>query len=76
MNLGSSHEISIKDLTETIVRLVGFSGDILWDKTKPNGQPRRKLDVSKAKEFFGFSAETSFEVGLRAAIEWYLANRR
>ena len=76
VNLGSSHEISIKDLTETITRLVGFPGDIFWDTTKPNGQPRRKLDVSRAKEFFGFSAETSFEVGLRATIEWYLANRQ
>ena len=75
VNLGSSHEISIKDLTEAITRLVGFPGDIFWDKTKPNGQPRRKLDVSRAKEFFGFSAETSFEEGLKATIEWYVASR-
>jgi GDP-L-fucose synthase len=49
-------------------------GRIVWDTTKPNGQPRRKLDVSRAKELFGFLAETSFEVGVKATIEWYLAN--
>jgi GDP-L-fucose synthase len=75
VNLGSAFEISIKDLVETIARLTGFSGEIIWDTTKPNGQPRRKLDVSRAKQFFGFSAETSFEEGLKATIEWYVSNR-
>jgi GDP-L-fucose synthase len=72
---GSESEISIKDLTETIARLTGFSGNIVWDTSKPNGQPRRKLDVTRAKELFGFSAETSFEEGLKATIDWYLSNR-
>ena len=74
VNLGSAFEISIKELVEKVAQLTQFRGRIVWDKTKPNGQPRRKLDVSRAKELFGFSAETSFEVGLRATIEWYLAN--
>jgi len=76
VNLGSTFEISIKDLIETIARLTGFAGDIIWDKEKPNGQPRRKLDVSRAKAHFGFSAETSFEEGLKATIDWYLSNRK
>jgi GDP-L-fucose synthase len=75
VNLGSAYEISIKELTETIARLTGFPGKIVWDTTKPNGQPRRKLDVSRAKEFFGFSAETSFEAGLAETVRWYLAHR-
>jgi len=56
--------------------LTGFSGEIIWDESKPNGQPRRKLNVSRAKEHFGFSAETSFEEGLKATIDWYLSNRK
>jgi GDP-L-fucose synthase len=72
VNLGSSFEISIKDLTETIARLTGFEGRIVWDTAKPNGQPRRKLDVSRARERFGFEARTSFEDGLRRTIAWYL----
>ncbi len=75
VNLGSSHEISIKDLVENIARITGFQGEIVWDSTKPNGQPRRKLDVSRAKEYFGFSAGTSFEEGLKATVFWYLTNR-
>ncbi len=61
VNLGSSHEISIKELTETIARLVGFTGSVVWDTSKPNGQPRRKLDVTKAQEYFGFVAKTSLK---------------
>ena len=72
VNLGSSFEISIKDLTETIAHLTGFEGTIVWDTSKPNGQPRRKLDVSRAQERFGFEARTSFEEGLRRTIAWYL----
>jgi GDP-L-fucose synthase len=75
VNIGSAFEISIKDLTETIARLTGFKGEIRWDATKPNGQPRRKLDVSRAEQKFGFRSTTTFEVGLRETIDWYLANR-
>jgi GDP-L-fucose synthase len=73
VNLGSAFEISIKELTETIVRLTGFKGQIVWDRTKPNGQPRRKLDVSLAEKEFGFRAQTNFEEGLRKTIEWFFA---
>jgi GDP-L-fucose synthase len=71
VNLGSSFEISIKDLLQTIVRLTGFQGQIIWDTSKPNGQPRRKLDVSRARELFGFTAQTTFEDGLRRTVDWY-----
>ncbi len=71
VNLGSAFEISIKDLLETIVRLTGFEGEIIWDTSKPNGQPRRKLDVTRAREWFGFESWTSFEDGLRETIAWY-----
>ena len=71
VNLGSAFEISIKDLAELIVKLTGFGGKIVWDTTQPNGQPRRKLDTTRAKEFFGFEAGVSFEEGLRRTIEWY-----
>ena len=71
VNLGSSFEISIKDLVETIRNIVGFEGDIIWDTDKPNGQPRRKLDTSRAKELFGFESQVTFEEGLRRTIEWY-----
>ncbi|MBX7234895.1 MAG: GDP-L-fucose synthase [Caldilineales bacterium] len=72
VNLGSAFEISIKDLTETIARLTGFAGRIVWDTSKPNGQPWRKLDVSRARERFGFESQTSFDDGLRRTIEWYV----
>ena len=75
VNIGSSFEISIKELTELIARLTGFEGQVRWDTSKPNGQPRRKLDTTRAKEYFGFSARTNFEDGLRKTINWYLANR-
>lgn len=74
-NLGSGLEISIKDLAETIARLTGFSGEIVWDTSKPNGQPRRALDISRAEEYFGFRAKMPFEEGLRRTIEWYRAHR-
>lgn len=73
VNLGSSFEISIKDLVETIARLTGFEGEIAWDTSKPNGQPRRKLDVSRAEQVFGFRSKVTFEVGLRQTIMWYQA---
>lgn len=71
VNIGSSFEITIKDLIEIIVKETGFTGEITWDTTKPDGQPRRKLDVSRAKREFGFESQTSFEEGLRKTIAWY-----
>lgn len=71
VNLGSSYEISIKDLTETVARATGFRGAIRWDTGKPNGQPRRKLAVSRARELFGFESRVSFEEGLRRTVAWY-----
>lgn len=73
VNLGSSFEISIRDLAETIGRVVGFEGDIVWDETKPDGQPRRKLDTSRAKECFNFESSTPFDEGLKKTVEWYLS---
>lgn len=71
VNIGSSFEISIKTLVELIAQLTGFEGRIQWDVSKPNGQPRRKLDTSRAKTLFGFESSTPFEVGLARTIEWY-----
>ena len=71
VNLGSGMEISVKDLVHIIKRMTGFTGEIVWDTTKPNGQPRRGLDTSRAEKSFGFRAKTSFEEGLRRTIEWY-----
>jgi len=75
-NLGSGKEIPIKDLAELIARLTGFQGKIVWDTSKPNGQPRRALDTSRAEKFFGFRAQTDFEAGLRRTIDWYQQQRR
>lgn len=71
VNLGAGFEISIKDLVELIARLTGFKGKILWDTSKPDGQPRRMLDTSKAEKEFGFKAKTGFDDGLKKTIEWY-----
>ena len=71
VNLGAGFEISINDLVHLIAKLTGFAGTITWDTTKPDGQPRRRLDTSKAEREFGFKATTSFEAGLRKTIEWY-----
>ncbi|PJE51195.1 MAG: GDP-fucose synthetase [Candidatus Yanofskybacteria bacterium CG10_big_fil_rev_8_21_14_0_10_36_16] len=71
VNLGSGMEISIKDLVRLIADITGFKGKIVWDKTKPDGQPRRRLNVSLAKKEFGFKATTSFKEGLKKTIEWY-----
>jgi len=71
VNLGTEFEISIKNLVELIARLTKFKGRIVWDKSKPDGQPRRGLDISKAKKEFGFIAKTRLEKGLRNTIEWY-----
>lgn len=75
VNLGSGREISIRDLVEMIAKITGFAGEIRWDTTKPNGQPRRCLDVRKAEQAFGFRSTTSFEDGLRRTVEWYLSER-
>jgi len=73
VNLGAGFEISIKNLVELLVKLAGFKGKIVWDKTKPDGQPRRSLDTSKAEKEFGFKAKTNFEEGLKRTIDWYRA---
>ncbi len=75
INLGSGMEISIKDLVELIVELTGFEGEIVWDTSKPDGQPRRALDVQRAENYFGFKAQMSFEEGLRRTIAYYKANQ-
>ena len=75
INVGSGMEISIKDLAHLIAQLTGFEGDIVWDTSKPGGQPRRCLDVSKAEREFGFRARTPFEEGLRRTIAWYREQR-
>jgi len=76
VNLGSGFEISIKDLVEMIVKMTGFEGQLVWQTDKPNGQPRRGLDVSRAKDYFGWSAQVPFEEGMRRTIEWYRNNRK
>ncbi|MGA2230420.1 MAG: GDP-L-fucose synthase [Tepidisphaeraceae bacterium] len=76
MNLGSGREITIKALTELVAKLAGFTGQIEWDATKPDGQPRRQLDVSRARETIGFTAQTSLEEGLAKTIQWFANQRR
>ncbi|NSW53346.1 MAG: GDP-L-fucose synthase [Anaerolineae bacterium] len=75
VNLGSGQEISIKDLTETIAAVTGYTGRLVWDTSKPNGQPRRCLDVTRAKEWFGFEAQMPFEEGLKRTVAWYREHR-
>jgi GDP-L-fucose synthase len=75
VNLGSGHEISIKDLAQLIVELTGFEGEVVWDASKPNGQLRRCLDTSRAKARFGFEARTPFQEGLQRTVSWYEAMR-
>jgi GDP-L-fucose synthase len=75
VNLGSGMEISIKDLVELIVKLTGFEGKVIWDKSKPDGQPRRALDVTRAKDYFGFKAKTPFEEGLRNTINYFIEHQ-
>jgi len=74
VNLGSGSEISIRNLLEMIVRLTRFEGKIAWNTSKPNGQPRRKLDISRAEQEFGFRAQVPFEQGLKITIDWYMKN--
>jgi GDP-L-fucose synthase len=73
VNIGAGREISIKELVEQIAAITGFQGHMIWDTSKPNGQPRRCLDTSRAREFFGFTAKTDFRDGLKKTIDWYLS---
>lgn len=75
VNLGAQQEISILELTNLIVEETGFKGEVFWDHTKPDGQPRRALDTTRARELFGFQARTDFRQGLRQTIEWYRASQ-
>lgn len=76
VNLGAHREISIAELTRIIVELTGFKGEVRWDTSKPDGQPRRCVDTTRAKEFFGFVAQTDFREGLQRTIDWYIAHRK
>jgi GDP-L-fucose synthase len=75
VNIGAGWEISIKDLAELIAKHVGYEGEIIWDTSKPNGQPRRKLDVSRAKEYFGFESTVPFDAGIEKTVAWWEANK-
>ncbi len=75
VNLGSGYEISIRELTEMIIKLTGYQGRLVWDTSKPNGQPRRGLDVTRAREKFGWEARTPFDEGMKRTIEWFRANQ-
>jgi len=74
VNVGAGFEISIKDLMEKIKDIIGFNGKIVWDKSKPDGQPRRCLDTTRAQKEFGFKAKTKFDEGLKKTIKWYINN--
>ncbi|MFM8310796.1 MAG: GDP-L-fucose synthase family protein [Ilumatobacteraceae bacterium] len=75
VNLGTNREITIRETVELIAEMVGYAGDLVWDATKPDGQPRRRVDPSRAEELFGWRAQMPFEDGLRNTIDWYVANR-
>jgi GDP-L-fucose synthase len=75
VNVGSGNEISIKDLVGKIAAVTGFTGRVIWDTSKPNGQPRRQLDTRRAQERFGFRAQIGFDEGLRQTVDWYLKER-
>ena len=74
VNIGTGQEMPIKNLAEKIAECIGYSGKIVWDRTKPDGQPRRCLDVTRAKEQFGFEATTSFDDGIKRTVDWYINN--
>jgi GDP-L-fucose synthase len=76
VNLGTGEEVAIRDLATMIAEEIGFAGQIEWDRTKPNGQPRRCLDVSRAKELFDFQARHSLRDGLKKTVQWFHANRK
>jgi len=76
VNVGAGFEITIKELVEKIAALTGFKGEIRWDSSRPNGQPRRCLDTSRARKLFGFEAKTPFDEGLKATVDWYIKTRK
>ncbi len=76
VNIGSGREISVKELAELIAHLTGFDGELVWDTSRPNGQPRRALDTRRASEYFGWRAIVPFDEGLRQTIDWYRSNRK
>jgi GDP-L-fucose synthase len=75
INLGNNREVTIRETAETIARIVGFNGELVWDASRPDGQPRRRVDASRAERELGWHAHTEFEDGLRRTVDWYLANR-
>ena len=75
LNLGNNREVTIRETAETIARIVGFEGELVWDSSRPDGQPRRRVDASRAERELGWHAHTEFEDGLRRTVDWYLANR-
>ena len=75
VNLGAGFEISVKDLVDLIVKLTGYKGKVIWDHTKPDGQPRRKLDTPRACKEFGFQAQTDLQTGLKKTIDWYVSTK-
>lgn len=75
LNLGNNREVTIRETAETIARVVGFTGELVWDPSKPDGQPRRRVDASRAEQELGWHAHTDFEEGIRNTVTWYLANR-
>ncbi|MBM3805248.1 MAG: GDP-L-fucose synthase [Actinobacteria bacterium] len=75
LNLGNNREITIRETAETIARIVGFDGELVWDASRPDGQPRRRVDASRAERELGWHATTEFENGLRETVDWFLANR-
>jgi len=76
INLGTGSEVQIRDLVEEIRTLVGYSGEVSWQRSQPDGQPRRRLDVSKAEQEFGFHARTALDVGLKKTLSWYQEARK
>lgn len=75
INLGNDHEITIRETIESIAQLVGFEGELVWDPTKPDGQPRRRVSAERAEALLGWRAGVAFEEGLRQTLDWYMANR-
>jgi GDP-L-fucose synthase len=75
INIGNDREVTIRETVETLARIIGFEGELVWDPTKPDGQPRRRVSVSRAEDLLGWRAQMDFEVGLQRTLDWYLANR-
>ena len=75
INIGNDHEVTIRETVETIARIVGYQGELVWDPSKPDGQPRRRVAVERAENLLGWRAQMDFEEGLERTLGWYLANR-